>query len=177
MNRNRHVRAAALRPAFLRRFVLAGVLSAALAGCSGPPPELSSDAASELQSQVLAVTEAAAANDSAGALMQLDELVKRLDGAAGRGEVSFQRHQSISAAISTVRADLAAQIAAAEAAAQAAAEQAAAQAAAEQAAAEQAAAQAAAAQQAAAEQAAADAAAKNDKAKDKDKDKGKDKDD
>ena len=41
----------------------AAVLAAALAGCSAPPAELGQNAARQLQSQVLAVTEAAAAND------------------------------------------------------------------------------------------------------------------
>ncbi len=175
------------RPPALTRFILAAALAGALAGC-GPAPELADDAARELQAQVLAVTEAAAADDPSTALALLDELETRLDSAAARGDVSFTRHQRIGASVTAVRADLSAQKAAVEAAAQAAAEaeaaaraaaeQEAARAAAEQEAAAQAAAAQAAAEQAAAAKAAADAAAKNDKekAKDKDKDKGKDKD-
>lgn len=94
----------------------AAVLAAALAGCSAPPAELGQDAAKQLQSQVLAVTEAAAANDIAGSLKQLDELVIKLDDAATRGEVSFKRHQSIRSSVEAVRADLTAQQAAAAAA-------------------------------------------------------------
>jgi microcystin degradation protein MlrC len=94
----------------------AAVLAAALAGCSAPPAELGQEAATQLQSQVLAVTEAAAANDVAGSLRQLDELVIKLDDAATRGEVSFKRHQSIRASVEAVRADLTAQQAAAAAA-------------------------------------------------------------
>jgi hypothetical protein len=96
------------------------VLAAALAGCSAPSAELGPDAAKQLQSQVLAVTEAAAANDVAGSLKLLDELVVKLDDAATRGEVSFKRHQSIRASVEAVRADLTAQQAAAAAAAAAA---------------------------------------------------------
>ena len=120
--------------------LLAGLLVAgALAGCGSPAPELGRDAARQLQSQVLAVSEAAAANDPAGSLKHLDELLTRLDAAAASGEVSFRRHQSIKASIDAVRAELAAQQAAE------AARKAAEIASAEQAAAAQAAAQAAAA--------------------------------
>jgi Meckel syndrome type 1 protein len=124
--------------------LLAGLLAAgALAGC-GPAPELGRGAASQLQAQVLSVSQAAAANDRAGALKHLDELLTRLDAAAASGEVSFRRHQSIKSSIDAVRADLVAQQAAAEAARKAAEA-----ASAKQAAAAQAAAQAAAAAKAA----------------------------
>lgn len=112
----------------LAGWMLGAVLPAGiLAGCA-PAPELDRDAARQLQSQVLTVTEAAAANDPAAALQQLDGLALKLDEAAARGGVSFQRHQGIRAALESVRADLTAQQAAAarlaaeqEAAAQAAA--------------------------------------------------------
>lgn len=121
---------------FQPRRVLAVVLAATLAGCSAPQPDLGRDAARQLQSQVLAVTGSAAANDLTGTLKLLDELVAGLDSAAARGEVSFKRHQSILASVEAVRADLVAQQAAAAEAARVAAEQeAAAQAAAEAAAA------------------------------------------
>ncbi|AOT03744.1 hypothetical protein [Arthrobacter sp. U41] len=115
------------------RPVIAGLLGAVLltgilAGCA-PAPELDRDAARQLQVQVLAVTEAAAANDPAASLQQLDGLVLKLDEAAARGEVSFKRHQSIRASVETVRADLTAQQA--EAARVAAEQEAAAQAAAQ----------------------------------------------
>jgi multidrug resistance efflux pump len=109
------------------------LLAGALAGCGSPAPELDRDAAKQLQSEVLSVSQAAAANDPAGSLKLLDGLLTRLDAAASSGKVSFKRHQSIKSAIDAVRADLAAQQAAAEraaadkaAAAQAAAAQAAA---------------------------------------------------
>ena len=125
---------------FLAGVLLAGALGGAMAGCGSPAPELGRDTARELQSRVLAVSEAAAANDPAGSLKHLDELLARLDAAATSGHVSFTRHQRIKASIDAVRADLAAQLAAAEAARKAAE-----QAAAEKAAADLAAAQAAAA--------------------------------
>ncbi|SFU03640.1 mucin-associated surface protein [Arthrobacter sp. ov118] len=96
---------------------LAGALLAgSLAGCGSPAPDLDRDTASQLQSQVLAVSEAAAANDPAGCLKLLDELQASLDAAATSGQVSFKRHQGIKSSIDAVRADLAAQQAAAEAA-------------------------------------------------------------
>lgn len=130
--------------------LLAGLLAAgALAGCGSPAPELGPSAARQLQSHVLAVSEAAAANDPAASLQHLDELLTRLDALAANGEVSFRRHQSIKSSIDAVRADLAAQQAA-ETARKAAEKAAAEKAAAEKAAAEQAAAAQAAAQTAAA---------------------------
>jgi hypothetical protein len=142
----------------------AALVAGSLSGCAGAAPELDGAAAGQLQSQVLAVTEAAAAEDSAGALTLLDELVTKLDAAAADGKVSFRRHQSIKTSIEAVRTDLAAKVAqqqaaAAEAAKAAAAAQAAALAAAQEAEANEAAAQAAAAQEAAAQAAAAQAPA------------------
>ncbi|KRE77283.1 hypothetical protein [Arthrobacter sp. Soil763] len=149
-----------------RRTLAGAALSAALAvgslsACASPAPELDGAAAQQLQAQVLAVTRAAAANDTAGALKLLDELVPKLDAAAADGKVSFRRHQSIKTAIDAVRADLVAKAAAAaKAARDAAAKKAAAdKAAADKAAAEKAAADKAAADKAAADQAAAQAAA------------------
>lgn len=151
--------------------LLAGLLAAgALAGC-GPAPELGRDAARQLQTQVLAVSQTAAANDRAGSLKHLDELLTRLDALAASGEVSFRRHQSIKSSIDAVRADLVAQQAAAEAARKAAET-----AAAKQAATAQAAAQAAAAAKAAPAAVApapAPAPAPVPAGKDKSKDKGK----
>ena len=117
------------------RLLLAGwvlgtaLLTGTLSGCA-PAPELDGTAARELQSQVLAVTEAAAANDPAASLKHLDELVRKLDEAAARGEVSFVRHQNIRKSVDTVRMDLNARQAEADAARAAAEQEAAAQAAA-----------------------------------------------
>lgn len=139
-----------------RLAITAVLLAAALAGCGAPAPDLGRDAAQQLQSQVLAVSKAAAANDPAGSLKLLDGLLTSLDTAAANGEVSFKRHQSIKSSIDAVRADLTAQKAAAD---KAAADKAAAKAAADKAAADKAAADKAAADKAAAAQAAAAAAA------------------
>ncbi|MFE4230513.1 mucin-associated surface protein [Arthrobacter sp. NPDC056886] len=153
--------------------LLAGLLAAgALAGC-GPAPELGRGAASQLQTQVLAVSRAAAANDRAGALKHLDELLTRLDAAAASGEVSFRRHQSIKSSIDAVRADLVAQQAAAEAARKAAETASAKQAAAAQAAAQAAAAARAAPAAVAPAPAPVPAAKGTGSAKGKSKDKGK----
>ncbi|KQN84985.1 hypothetical protein [Arthrobacter sp. Leaf69] len=144
-----------------RRLRLAGavlgmaLVTATLGGCAAAP-DLDRNAARQLQSKVLALTGAAAANDPAASLKHLDAFVLELDEAAARGDVSFKRHQSISKSVDAVRADLKARQAeaarvAAEQKAKAAADKAAAdKAAADKAQAEKAAAQAAAAQAAAA---------------------------
>lgn len=126
------------RPSHKRwRLVLAaGLVSAALAGCTAAAPDLEHDAAQQLQATVLTVSEAAAGNDTAAALKSLDELVAQLDASAAEGGVSFKRHQSIMTAIEAVRSDLAVAQAQSEAAAAAAAEAAAAAAQASQAAAQ-----------------------------------------
>ena len=144
------------------------LLTGALAGCSAAP-ELDRNAARQLQTQVLAVTEAAAADDPAKSLERLDELVLSLDEAASRGEVSVERHQSIRTSVDTVRGDLNARQAEAEAKA--------ARVAADQEAAAQAAAAAAAAAQAEAAAAAPPPAVAPAPPADKGRDKGRDKDD
>ena len=100
-----------------------GLLVFSLAACGPAEPELGHDAAKRLQSRVLTVTDLAAANDPAGALVALAELEEQLESAGANGEVSFKRHQSIMTSIEAVRTDLlAAQSAAqAKAAAEAAA--------------------------------------------------------
>ena len=115
-------------PALAGPLLMALLVAGSLAGCAGPAPELDGAAATQLQSQVRAVTEAAAAEDSPGALKLLDDLMTKLDAAAADGKVSFKRHQSIKASVDAVRADLNAKVAqqqAAEAAKAAAAAQAA----------------------------------------------------
>jgi hypothetical protein len=135
-------------PALIGTALTAVLLAATLSGCAGTPPDLDRGAAGRLQSQVLAVTQAAAAEDAAGGLQKLAELTSALDAAAADGKVSFKRHQSIKTAIDGVREDLAAKLAQQQAAAQEAAK-AAADAAAAQKAAEAEAAAAQAAQEAA----------------------------
>ncbi|AXJ10289.1 mucin-associated surface protein [Arthrobacter sp. PM3] len=150
--------------------ITAVLLAAALAGCGAPAPDLGRDAAQQLQSQVLAVSKAAAASDPAASLKLLDGLLTTLDAAAANGEVSFRRHQSIKSSIDAVRADLTAQKAAADKAA--AEKAAAAKAAAEKAAADKAAADKAAAERAAAAAVAPAPAPADGKAKGKGKGKG-----
>ncbi|KQR67170.1 mucin-associated surface protein [Arthrobacter sp. Leaf337] len=104
-----------------RTLIAAGLLSAALAGCSSTAPDLEPDAAQTLQAKVLTVSQSAAGNDTSGALKSLDELVVQLDASAAEGSVSFKRHQSIMKAIEAVRADLTTAQAAAKAQADAAA--------------------------------------------------------
>jgi hypothetical protein len=108
-----------------------GLLSLGLVACGGTAPELETDAATQLQQRVLAVTKAAAGNDPAKALKSLDQLSSELDAAAAAGQVSFKRHQSITVAIDSVRADLTSAQNAKKTAAAAAAKAAAAKAAAE----------------------------------------------
>lgn len=85
--------------------------------CSAQTPELSVDAARELQSRLPEVRQAAAGNDYARALGLLEQLKKDLDEAAGDGKMTFARYQGISSALEDVRNELQAL---AEAAAQAA---------------------------------------------------------
>ncbi|MFF2318872.1 mucin-associated surface protein [Arthrobacter sp. NPDC058097] len=111
-------------PAVWRRavtVVTGCVLAAGLAGCAGAAPELETDAAAKLQQRVLEVTRSAAGSNPAAALKSLASLSSELDAAAAAGQVSFKRHRSITAAITAVRADLAAAQAAKSAAARAAA--------------------------------------------------------
>lgn len=98
-----------------RTLIAAGLLSAALAGCSSTAPDLEADAAEKLQAKVLTVSQSAAGNDTSGALKSLDELVAQLDASAAEGRMSFKRHQSIMTAVQAVRADLTAAQAAAKA--------------------------------------------------------------
>jgi hypothetical protein len=76
------------------------------AGCSPQAPELSVDAARELQSRLPEVRQAAAGNDYARALTLLEQFKKDLDEAAGEGKMTFARYQGISSAWERVRAEL-----------------------------------------------------------------------
>ncbi|MGX9901975.1 mucin-associated surface protein [Arthrobacter sp. SA17] len=86
--------------------VTGALLVFSLAACGPAEPELGFDASKRLQSRVLTVTDLAAANDPAGALVALAELEEQLEVAGANGEVSFKRHQSIMTAIEAVRTDL-----------------------------------------------------------------------
>jgi hypothetical protein len=111
-------------------FAAALMLAATLTGCGPADTALPRDTARQLQELVLAVSQAAAANDHSAALRTLDSLEADVRTAAGSGRVSEERRRSIMTSITAVRADLTAAIDAA-AAAKAAEEAAAAAAAAE----------------------------------------------
>lgn len=88
-------------------FLMAALLLAGfLAGCGSVESGLQRDAARQLQARVLGVSEAAAANDPAGALKSLDALEADLEASTRNGDVSEERHRKISTIIAAVRADL-----------------------------------------------------------------------
>jgi hypothetical protein len=82
------------------------LVAAALSGCTPAPPEIGAAAAKELHSSVLAVTQAAATGDIAGALADLNTLEAQLREATASGDVSADRNARIEASINLVRADL-----------------------------------------------------------------------
>ena len=85
---------------------LAGVaLVAGLSGCASPA--LDEAAGSQLQESVVAIADAAAAGDLAGAVGGLDELQTELDAAIAADRVTAARAARIQAAIDAVRTDLA----------------------------------------------------------------------
>ena len=89
--------------------ILAGILL--LAGCASPGDGYSDETAQSLQQRVLAVTEAAVAADYPAARLRIDELRAAADDALARGELTEERHQSISSALDLVQADIDAAIA------------------------------------------------------------------
>lgn len=107
------------------------VLAASLAGCGPAEAGLQRDTARQLQERVLSVSQAAAVNDHAAALKELDSLDADVAAAAGRGQMSEDRRRTIMTNIAAVRADLHAAVEAAIAEAKAAEEASAAAAAAE----------------------------------------------
>ena len=109
---------------------VAAVLLLPVTGCTAAPVDLQAVAAENLQSEILAISEASASGDFANAQSLLTALQSNLRTAAAAGQVSAERSASIQSAINLVREDLTVEIdaavVAAEAAAQAAAEAAAA---------------------------------------------------
>lgn len=99
----------------MKRLVAGAVLAATLlvGGCASED-DYPLPIATELQSRVLAVTEAAAASDLGAALDRLSELEIDVRDALARGLITQERHDSIMAAIELVRRDLEAAIKAAE---------------------------------------------------------------
>lgn len=100
----------------LRRVATSGAVALALVGTvllSGCAPSDPSDAATErLDASVVQTADRAASGDYAGAVASLDVLQARLAEYVEAGDVTADRSAEIQAAIDTVRADLAALIAA-----------------------------------------------------------------
>ena len=113
---------------------VAALLLLPLAGCTAAPVDLHATTAEQLQTEILAISEASAAGDFADAQSLLTAMQANLRTAAASGQVSAERSASIQSAINLVQGDLTVEIDAAVVAAEAAA-QAEAQAAAEAAAA------------------------------------------
>jgi len=110
-----------------RLTVAAGVLlTVSLAACGPGDTGLQRDTARQLQERVLSVSQAAAGNDQAAALSDLDSLESDVAAEVGNGNVSEERRRSIMTATAAVRADLMAAKALADAAAAKAAQDAAA---------------------------------------------------
>ena len=100
----------------LLRAAAAGLVLASalvLAGCSGPVPDLSASAADQLQAGVLAVAQAAAAEQYDVAAAALIEVRTALEAAVGAGEVSAARYRTIDEALVVTETELAAAEAAA----------------------------------------------------------------
>lgn len=106
------------RRALIASLVVGLALGATGCAASAPQSTFASTAAEELQSTVLSLTEAAGAGDFAAAAGRLDELEASTIAAYSRGEMSDARFDAIMVAISLVRDDLQAAIAAAQEAAQ-----------------------------------------------------------
>ncbi|MDY7528566.1 MULTISPECIES: hypothetical protein [Cryobacterium] len=84
------------------------LVAAALTGCASDSSPVQPSTATQLQSGVLSVTEAAAAGDYPGASAALDAVQADLLTAAATGQVTGTRATEIQAAIDSVTADLAA---------------------------------------------------------------------
>jgi|GEM_PF-4021406 len=94
----------------LRAAILAATLL--LSGCAGAEaPAYAPDAATSLQTQVLAVSDAAAGGDLDGALTRLNELEAMANDALADEKITPERHTAIVAAIALVRGDVQAAIA------------------------------------------------------------------
>lgn len=104
-----------------RELVLGGsaVLLAAglLSGCGTADMGLQREAARQLQSRVLEVTQASSQNNPAAALKALQGLEAELEAAQAQGRISEERRRSITTIATAVRADLDRALAAAEKAA------------------------------------------------------------
>ncbi len=77
-----------------------------LAGCAPSTPALSSEISEQLQNDVVALANAAAAGDTAGAQSALAVLETRLAEGLAANTITADRGESIQAAVELVRADL-----------------------------------------------------------------------
>ncbi|WP_139186709.1 hypothetical protein [Arthrobacter crystallopoietes] len=102
------------KPQGIRRIAAAAAVCVMLLGsaCTAPP-QLGAGAAERMQAHAAEVRSAAAAGDYEKAIEGLGDLTEELRQAAGDGDVSFARYQSIEAAIEQLSAGLAAELAAA----------------------------------------------------------------
>ncbi|WP_411374153.1 hypothetical protein ACLH0K_13950 [Arthrobacter sp. MPF02] len=95
----------------LQRLTGAAVAVSLLAGCSAP--DLDGEVATRLQQRVAAAKGFAVGQDYPAALAELEQLSRDVTAAAGQGRVSEPRKGRIDAAITTIRNDLEAAMAAA----------------------------------------------------------------
>lgn len=99
-----------------RRAIAAASVTLALVGglaaCTAEP-DLAAEQSQAYRAQVVAIAEASAAGDFAGAIAALDALQAEIDAAVADGTLTDEREQRIREAMILVRADLDAAIAAA----------------------------------------------------------------
>ena len=99
-----------------RRAIAAASVTLALVGglaaCTAEP-DLAAEQSQAYRAQVVAIAEASAAGDFAGAIAALDALQAEIDAAVADGTLTAEREQRIREAMTLVRADLDAAIAAA----------------------------------------------------------------
>lgn len=103
-----------------RRAVMAAAATAAagallLAGCASPAESFDDEASAALRARVVAVAERSSATDYPGAVAELDRLEQSLEASVAAGEVPAEREAGIREAITLVRTDLDALLAAATA--------------------------------------------------------------
>lgn len=99
-----------------RRAIAAASVTLALVGglaaCTAEP-DLAAEQSQAYRAQVVAIAESSAAGDFAGAIAALDALQAEIDAAVADGTLTAEREQRIREAMTLVRADLDAAIAAA----------------------------------------------------------------
>lgn len=99
-----------------RRAIAAASVTLALVGglaaCTAEP-DLAAEQSQAYRAQVVAIAESSAAGDFAGAIAALDALQAEIDAAVADGTLTDEREQRIREAMTLVRADLDAAIAAA----------------------------------------------------------------